>query len=163
MRLNFRLRLGLIGGEKCDDNQDPRLPTKIGFCSQFFFGKPLSVRFWTAISYPIYSFNSAPKSNRKRKEERKQDVGFDSHQYVHEIQISHLLPFYKKSGGPEESIGTMRMGLVVTLLHILVLRRWACLPIHLISILLRMHGVFLNRDIEDQSGRGKEFLTLRRS
>jgi hypothetical protein len=32
MRLNFKLGLELIGGEK-RDNQDPSLPTKIRFCS----------------------------------------------------------------------------------------------------------------------------------
>jgi hypothetical protein len=67
-----------------------------------FVGEPLSVGFWAAIFYdrhtPLITLRKRTE-NEKKNENNK--LGFDSHQYTHEILIPHLLPFYRKSSGFE--------------------------------------------------------------
>ena len=57
------------------------------------------VGFWAGFTY---SFRARLVPMRRRTEdERKSDrdrLGFNSHQYVHEILIPHLRPLYKKAG-----------------------------------------------------------------
>jgi hypothetical protein len=95
MRLNFKFGLELIGGKKCDNNQDPSLPMENKNFEPTFVGEPLSVGFWAAISYGHHtSLIPLRKRTENEKKSSNDKLGFDSHQYTHEILIPHLLPFY---------------------------------------------------------------------
>jgi len=51
-----------------------------------------------------YRRNTTVHMRKQTKDERKSDrdrLGFNSHQYVHEILIPHLQPLYKKAGGAQ--------------------------------------------------------------
>ncbi|RPB05411.1 hypothetical protein L873DRAFT_1898567 [Choiromyces venosus 120613-1] len=65
-----------------------------------FIGELLSVGFWAAFSYgnhtPLIPLCKWTENERKSE---KDQLGFNSNQYVHEILVPHLLPFYVKCEG----------------------------------------------------------------
>jgi len=73
-----------------------------------FVEESIMVGFWAGFTY---GFHTPLVPMRKRtQDERKSDrdrLGFNSHQYVHEILIPHLRPLYKKASGAEASVQTI--------------------------------------------------------
>ena len=57
-----------------------------------FVGESIVVGFWAGFTY---GFRAPLVPMRKSDRDR---LGFNSHQYVHEILIPHLRPLYKKAG-----------------------------------------------------------------
>ena len=76
-----------------------------------FIGEPISTRFWAAFSYghhmPLIPLRKRGENERKSEKDR---LGFDSKQYVHEILIPHLLPFYERCGGLDKEFETIEDG-----------------------------------------------------
>ena len=89
----------------------PKFAYKAENLQPTFIGEPISVGFWAAFSYgnhtPLIPLRKRGEDERKSEKDR---LGFDSKQYVHEILIPHLLPFYERCGGLEEAIETIEDG-----------------------------------------------------
>ena len=50
------------------------------------------------------------KRGENERKSEKDRLGFDSKQYVHEILIPHLLPFYERCGGLNKGVQTIEDG-----------------------------------------------------
>ena len=78
-----------------------------------FVGESIAVGFLAASGF-TYGFHTLLVPMRKRtKDERKSNryrLGFNSHQYVHEILIPHLRPLYKKADRAEARVQTIEDG-----------------------------------------------------
>jgi len=76
-----------------------------------FVGEPLGVSFWAAIGYE--SHTPLIPMHQRTEEERtspKDKLGFNSQQYVDEILVKHLKPFYEKCGGLDQGLETVEDG-----------------------------------------------------
>ena len=73
-----------------------------------FITEPISTEFWGAFSYSYHTplINLHKRGENKRKSE-KHRLGFNSKQYVYEILIPHLLPFYERCGGFNKEVETI--------------------------------------------------------
>ena len=58
-------------------------------------------------THRLFLCKNGPKDERRSDRDR---LGFNSHQYVHEILILYLRPLYKKASGAEASVQTIEDG-----------------------------------------------------
>jgi hypothetical protein len=112
LRLNFKWGLGLIGGEKCDDNQDPSLPKKIRICCQHLLENCSVLGFWAVISYghytPLIPLRKRTKNEKKSENDK---LSFDSHQYTHEVLSLTFCHSIESAVDLEKALRLLRVGL----------------------------------------------------